>query len=293
MVAALGVVLVTSCVPRPPTFFPPAPISWFPRSGTRRRREPAWRRSRYRCRPATSRPTAPARVSPGCSCRSTLRSAPTTPCSARSTCRSRARVRTPCGDGRRNRSWFGPGRRVLPAGVRGRHAPRRRAKRGQQLPGVGWDDLVRSDTAATGDRLLTGADRARPCRGTHRRRHCARLPRVGAVLGFPPPGALRRHGLDRRRRGPVPRDRVRAPGLPPEQQTELAGYLVRPTDPRSPFGPAPAAAAAPNAAAPGRDIHADEVRGTEAWFPMDTSGSADVGFRAWVCDVSERPPHPG
>ena len=74
------------------------------------------------------------------------------------------------------------------------------------------------------------------------------------------------------------------PTLPAEQQAELGGFLVRPTDPRSPFGPA--AAAAPAARRQAAAPEATKCTAPKQWFPGDWPDDAtEKGFRAWVCET--------
>lgn len=80
------------------------------------------------------------------------------------------------------------------------------------------------------------------------------------------------------------------PTLPADQRTELEGYLLRPTDPRSPFTAAGAGSAGPRvvlaqAAAP----EATTCAAPRTWVFREWSpnGDADTGIRAWACDVDE------
>ena len=85
------------------------------------------------------------------------------------------------------------------------------------------------------------------------------------------------------------------PDLPTDQQSELQGYLARPTSPLSPFGPAqtlsvprtlgenvvPADPAPTGCTAPNKWLHAD--------WPEDASAK---GFRAWICAPKTDPGSP-
>ncbi|MGH8976639.1 MAG: CARDB domain-containing protein, partial [Acidimicrobiia bacterium] len=91
--------------------------------------------------------------------------------------------------------------------------------------------------------------------------------------------------------------------LPAEVQAAVEPYVVPPTDPRSAFGPAPAlapVAALPSTDAPNTDsavlsAAAEEPSDTKCrapatwrhtdWTPA--GGSADDGFRVWVCAASD------
>jgi hypothetical protein len=75
------------------------------------------------------------------------------------------------------------------------------------------------------------------------------------------------------------------PTLPPEQQAELEGFVVRPTDPRSSFGPAPLAAGAAIAAAAEAAPTPTKCAAPKQWFSGDwPNNNTEKGFRAWVCD---------
>jgi hypothetical protein len=71
------------------------------------------------------------------------------------------------------------------------------------------------------------------------------------------------------------------PSLPADQRTELQGWISRPTEPASPFGPA---AATPEARATAAAETSVKCGATFTWlhldYPKDTSNS---GFRAWIC----------
>ncbi|HEY7660286.1 MAG TPA: hypothetical protein VIC58_06775 [Actinomycetota bacterium] len=75
------------------------------------------------------------------------------------------------------------------------------------------------------------------------------------------------------------------PGLPADQQAELEGFLARPTNPASPFGPQPAGMGA-------SETQEDETKcvSPNGWFAKDWSpdNTNDTGFRAWACAESRQ-----
>ena len=74
--------------------------------------------------------------------------------------------------------------------------------------------------------------------------------------------------------------------LPADQRAALAGYLLRPSDPRSPLS-------STDPVDPGLRTAADDDSGACAaprtWWSQDWSpdGSADLGFRVWACGPSK------
>ena len=75
------------------------------------------------------------------------------------------------------------------------------------------------------------------------------------------------------------------PNLPADQQPLLEGFLARPTDPASPFGPGSAAGPASTPQAPEHETLCVPPKKWVAkdWSPDNTD---DTGFRAWVCDLT-------
>jgi hypothetical protein len=74
------------------------------------------------------------------------------------------------------------------------------------------------------------------------------------------------------------------PTLPASERSALKGYILRPTDAGSPFGPAGAGVRerrAANAAA------TTECTAPQAWYSMDwPNDNSDAGFRIWSCAAS-------
>jgi len=80
------------------------------------------------------------------------------------------------------------------------------------------------------------------------------------------------------------------PHLPPDQQAELQGWVARPTDPRSPFGPAAAAFQARAAQAPDTSV---KCTTPNAWYHLDSpNDNTGSGFRAWICAARQADANP-
>ncbi len=93
------------------------------------------------------------------------------------------------------------------------------------------------------------------------------------------------------------------PSLSPDQKAELQGWIARPTDPLSPFGPATAAtnqsrtaaadgstaAATQTTAAPTADPPPPvKCTAPNSWLHVDyPDDNSDTGFRAWMCAASQ------
>jgi hypothetical protein len=78
------------------------------------------------------------------------------------------------------------------------------------------------------------------------------------------------------------------PSLPPDQQAELRGWITRPTDPRSPFGPAAAAATRTLAATAAATDTPVKCEAPNSWLHLDDpNDSSDQGFRAWICAAGQ------
>jgi CARDB len=78
-------------------------------------------------------------------------------------------------------------------------------------------------------------------------------------------------------------------GLPSDQQQELRGFIARPTDPLSPFGPVagPAAGTARRRERPllaEQELDSTKCELPNTWISRDwPNDNSNVGFRAWVC----------
>lgn len=80
------------------------------------------------------------------------------------------------------------------------------------------------------------------------------------------------------------------PSLPADQRAELETWLLRPTDPRSPFTSADAGTTGSRIVlAQAAEPEANRCAAPRRWVFKDWSpnGDADTGFRAWACDVDE------
>ena len=74
------------------------------------------------------------------------------------------------------------------------------------------------------------------------------------------------------------------PSLPPDQQAELEGWVSRPTDPLSPFGPAAAASRPGRHRRPPPPTRRPSSAPLLTWLHVDDpNDNSNTGFRGWVC----------
>ena len=185
--------------------------------------------------------------------------------------------------------------------MRGCERPRAGTERAQQLPGIGRHDLVRRAAAATSPPPPppgTGSSQTLIAQdldaglidfGT------SLIYRAWALFWDPRlPERYDGTGSTGEDQSLFPAIEAALGGLPTEQQAELEGFVARPTDARSPFGPAAAApAAAARVAAAAAAPAPTKCVAPKQWVSMDwPDDQSDTGFRAWACDVSREAAQP-